>query len=66
LPPISLKREENAALGDVPGAVEPVLRAEHPFPGFAILIRADFEDSRGDPRLAQRQQEEESCQARKY
>ncbi|WP_322417858.1 hypothetical protein [Mesorhizobium huakuii] len=48
------------------GAVEPVLRAEHPFPGFAILIRFDFEDSRGDPRLAQRQQEEESCQARKY
>ncbi|BAB52116.1 MULTISPECIES: hypothetical protein [Mesorhizobium] len=31
----------------VPGAVEPVLRAEHIFPGPAVLTRCDFEDRRG-------------------
>jgi len=33
--------------GGVPGAVEPVLRAERSFPGPAVLIRSDFEDRRG-------------------
>ncbi|TPK67593.1 hypothetical protein FJ546_03410 [Mesorhizobium sp. B2-4-19] len=33
-------------IGAVPGAVEPMLRAERLFPGFASLIRPHFEDRR--------------------